>query len=460
MVFNISNDIVGDCEVYRLTFDGSRQISKCFKKSTTLHVACENLTYYETAPHTFENLLLKISDFNTNESIEDMDIEVQSGEPESGKEFVELNDNLGHEDMDIGLHDNPEIEIPESTADKSTEDMVHETEIPENTSNQKEIVQPDDVFPIDSIPDIEAILKARIVTNHNGKLKIQCLHCMKTPPNIVTHAEEGKCKLVFSDQLKDLFDRLHYYQRRNWNQKYQKKNKEHLNQKSRESYEANPGKKKQASKDSYAKNPDPKREKSRDYSRKALAENPDFRTFKNWRDKEFSKKSYEADPEKKKESSRAAYNANPEPKKQKKRESYWNKDEESIRQNFMKKQAEGLSYICICCHRLLFKTNVAQYKVNDTDDEVVVAIRENELEHCISTDDSKKHNDSFWLCVNCKTNLKDGKMPNMCHANGLRISEIPEELKDLSFIELMMIKKKLIFIKIRELHASRMMQMS
>ena len=25
-----------------------------------------------------------------------MDVEVQSGEPESGKEFVELNDNLGH----------------------------------------------------------------------------------------------------------------------------------------------------------------------------------------------------------------------------------------------------------------------------------------------------------------------------------------------------------------------------
>ena len=103
MVFNISNDIVGNCEVYRLTFDGSRQISKCFKKSTTLHVACENLTYYETAPHTFENLPLKISDFNTNESIEDMDVEVQSREPESGK-------NLDHEDMDFELHDDPGIE--------------------------------------------------------------------------------------------------------------------------------------------------------------------------------------------------------------------------------------------------------------------------------------------------------------------------------------------------------------
>ena len=51
-------------------------------------------------------------------------------------------------------------------------------------------------------------------------------------------------------------------------------------------------------------------------------------------------------------------------------------------------------------------------------------------------------------------------MPNMCHANGLGISEIPPELQDLSFIESMMIKKKLIFIKVRTLQASRMLQMN
>ena len=126
----------------------------------------------------------------------------------------------------------------------------------------------------------------------------------------------------------------------------------------------------------------------------------------------------------------------------------------------MKKQAEGLSYVCIWCHRLLFKTNVVQYKVNDEEDEVVVAIKENKLDHCISLDERKKHNDNFWLCHNCKNNLKDGKMPNMSHANGLEITEMPPELKDLSFLELMMIKKKLIFIKVRELHASRMLEMN
>ena len=125
----------------------------------------------------------------------------------------------------------------------------------------------------------------------------------------------------------------------------------------------------------------------------------------------------------------------------------------------MKKQADGLSYVCICCHRLLFKTNVAEYKANDPDDVVVESIKENKLEYCISMNENKKHYDRFWLCHNCKNNLKNGKMPNMCHANGLGISEIPPELQDLSFLESMMIKKKLIFIKVRTLQASRMLQM-
>ena len=47
MVFNECNGILGNCEVYRLTFDGYRQISKCFKNPKTLHLACESYTFYE-----------------------------------------------------------------------------------------------------------------------------------------------------------------------------------------------------------------------------------------------------------------------------------------------------------------------------------------------------------------------------------------------------------------------------
>ena len=99
MVFNVCNGILGNCEVYRLTFDGYRQISKCFKNAETRHSTCESSIFYETAPYRFENLPLKVSDFNTDESIEEMDVEVQSGKHEFGKESI-INDNLDHKDMD------------------------------------------------------------------------------------------------------------------------------------------------------------------------------------------------------------------------------------------------------------------------------------------------------------------------------------------------------------------------
>ena len=76
MVFNVFDEIVGNCEVYRLTFDGYRQISKCFKNTKTLHFACENHAFYETAPYIFEYLPLKMSDFITDDSAKDMDFEI------------------------------------------------------------------------------------------------------------------------------------------------------------------------------------------------------------------------------------------------------------------------------------------------------------------------------------------------------------------------------------------------
>ena len=44
-----------------------------------------------------------------------------------------------------------------------------------------------------------------------------------------------------------------------------------------------------------------------------------------------------------------------------------------------------------------------------------------------------------------KNELK-GKLLNIPYANGLSITELPEELNDLTYLELFMIKKKIIFL--------------
>ena len=100
MVFNECNGILGNCEVYRLTFDGYRQISKCFKNPKTLHLACESHTFYETAPYIFEDLPMNVGNFNTDNPIEEMDVEVQSEKLESDKQSDMMNYDL--DDKDIG----------------------------------------------------------------------------------------------------------------------------------------------------------------------------------------------------------------------------------------------------------------------------------------------------------------------------------------------------------------------
>ena len=96
------------------------------------------------------------------------------------------------------------------------------------------------------------------------------------------------------------------------------------------------------------------------------------------------------------------------------------------------------------------------FEKDDPDNEVVTSIDYYNLHHCVTIDDSFKCENRYWFCHNCKNNLKDGKMPNMCHANNLDIFEWPEDLDDLTHLELLMIKKKLVFIKIREKTSSRM----
>ena len=144
-----------------------------------------------------------------------------------------------------------------------------------------------------------------------------------------------------------------------------------------------------------------------------------------------------------------SYRENPTAKRNTSKSAYHNKDDDEIKSSFFAKQAHGLSYPCICCHRLLFKSSVTPFEQDD-ENEVWTSINDNDLHHCVTIAEEFKCEDRFWLCYNCNNNLKDGKMPNMCHSNALDIQTLPEELSDLTQLELMMIKKRLLFIRVQE----------
>ena len=75
-------------------------------------------------------------------------------------------------------------------------------------SAKSKLLQLEDIDSIDSEPDRNIPIKARIVRLSNGDLKIQCLECLKTPLRYLTHFETSKCKNAFPPEDKIILNEL------------------------------------------------------------------------------------------------------------------------------------------------------------------------------------------------------------------------------------------------------------
>ena len=426
--------------VFDLTKKGHEKVARCRNKVNTFHNRCADETFYQTLDiirhykflpehplkvlNFMEQDIEAIDHSNLNlESDNDMEIEIEN---DSNSELQ------SDEAMDVSEFDyrkDVEMEGESDYNDKENSDNAMLAEECDD-GNKKSIMLAEecleeDVVTIDTEFDEHAPLNARIV-DVNGKLKIQCLNCRKTPGNIVTHSKKD-CSTAFPIEVV--------------------KNIEQLWKRLKKLQESRRNKRK------YQRNPDKFKKKARDQSRQAYNENPEPKKAQS---RAQSRQAYNENPEPKKAQSRQAYNENPEPKKKRYNQTKKDltQDEQKIELNFWKKQAQGLCYVCVSCHRKLFKTSVVPFEK-----EIAKKVRSHNLEYCVTTDEVMKCEDRFWLCYSCKNNLVDGKMPNMCHANGLGISKMPKELEDLTWLELLMIKKKLIFIKVKEKKSSGMKYM-
>ena len=122
---------------------------------------------------------------------------------------------------------------------------------------------------------------------------------------------------------------------------------------------------------------------------------------------------------------------------------------------FQKDIQEGLCYICLCCHRLFFKSSVVGFNLNLL--KTKLDAKENGLFiACIKEPipESFYKNDKVYLCKSCNNYLKQSRKPPLRYYNGLECDNIPEELK-LSDLENTLIAKNIIFQKIFLLPKSR-----
>ena len=137
---------------------------------------------------------------------------------------------------------------------------------------------------------------------------------------------------------------------------------------------------------------------------------------------------------------------------------------------FQKKTMHGDIFVCVCCERWLYSTNVREVPVrkqsNDDEDiwEVnpdgngnIVGINLETWQKCVpklrqefrSRICQKGEREEKWfVCFACQRYMKSEKMPPMCAQNGLKVVPVPEEFKDMTQLEEKMDKNPKVLYRI------------
>ena len=124
-------------------------------------------------------------------------------------------------------------------------------------------------------------------------------------------------------------------------------------------------------------------------------------------------------------------------------------------QEFQKQCQEAPIYVCCSCFRLQFRDQVKLCHPDtycDTLRDTAISRKylhicdENECsDTCILGDGPRG---SLYICINCDTYMKKGQMPPLCHANGLELEDVPDELISLNKLEKQLVSLRLPFMKI------------
>ena len=109
--------------------------------------------------------------------------------------------------------------------------------------------------------------------------------------------------------------------------------------------------------------------------------------------------------------------------------------------NFLKKIKVGAEFVCICCHRMLYRSSVVPYnrrKYSNCSEDLL------DRAFCspyLSNDGNE------WVCTTCDNALKRSELPVQSVGNGLKLDEIPPELSNLNSLEIRLICLRIPFIK-------------
>ena len=109
---------------------------------------------------------------------------------------------------------------------------------------------------------------------------------------------------------------------------------------------------------------------------------------------------------------------------------------------FRKQIRSGPEFICVSCHRHLYRENVIKYNDN------LIAKLNSQLRLNMIKFMPKAHNSIHYMCITCKNHLRKGKLPQQAAINGLLLDAVPKELAQLTDLEAILIAQRIFFMKI------------
>ena len=118
-------------------------------------------------------------------------------------------------------------------------------------------------------------------------------------------------------------------------------------------------------------------------------------------------------------------------------------------QDFRSFIENGCIFICVCCNRRCFDTNIVEYN-----EQFIASIEDypDLLKRCVqSISESNSVQGKQYICHTCKNYLKRGKMPPMSTKNGLDIVDLKDSNGnkiEVSELEATLIAKNILFMKI------------
>ncbi|XP_062574797.1 uncharacterized protein LOC134236639 [Saccostrea cucullata] len=131
--------------------------------------------------------------------------------------------------------------------------------------------------------------------------------------------------------------------------------------------------------------------------------------------------------------------------------------EEEVIRLFKKNAMEGPDFVCTCCHRLLFKSQVQacerqMYERSESARTISnVCLLDKYLHECSYSCPEACTKSSLWICYTCHRKIMSGKAPAEAAANSMILEDIPPELSKLNSLEQHLIAIHIPFMKVMAL---------